>query len=133
MTPDVRVENLWQRVASGEVRCKEDSDGSCSIIADGINFKLEKRFVFGRGDDIIFLTYTEGDEEGIIIEPEIHISQAPIGKGLRRVSRFFGLGEFPKSPQTPQAQEDERLRIALVRLNRLVRRRCINQSARLVN
>ncbi len=119
MSPDVYVEDLCRRTESNGIKWTSLGDDYCEkfrAIVDDAEVRIHAGPVMGLGNNTIFLTrFVNGGGE-TIVEPQTHISQAPIGKFLRRVCRFFGREEFPRAPQTPEAREKERLRIALNRL-----------------
>lgn len=125
MSPDVYVEDLERRTESNGIKWTSLGDDFCEkyrAIVDGAELHIYAGPVMGLGNDTIFLTRLVSGKKETIIEPQIHISQAPIGKFLRGICRFFEWEEFPRAPQTPEDREKERLRIALNRLySRVVR------------
>ena len=123
MTPDVYVEDLDRRTESNGIKWTSLGDDFCEkyrAIVDGAELHIHAGPVMGLGNETIFLTILMNGRKESIVEPQMHISQAPIGKFLRGICRFFGWEEFPRPPQTPEDREKERLRIALNKLYRRV-------------
>jgi len=131
VTYDVYVQDLVQKMERGEIRWSSNSNGSYSAVADGAELNINEAPIMARGNDIIFLASLKDGKRDTIIEPQVHISQAPIGVGMRRVCRFISCQEFPRDPKTVKGRENERLRIALNQLYKLVVRQCnpyVNQQ-----
>ncbi|MFY9457549.1 MAG: hypothetical protein WAP23_01280, partial [Candidatus Spechtbacterales bacterium] len=127
MSPDVYVEDLDRRTESNGIQWTSLGDDFCEkhrAIVDGAEIHICAGPVMGLGNETIFLTCLVNGRRETIVEPQIHISQAPIGKFLRGICRFFGWEEFPRGPQTPEDREKERLRIALNRLHLAVQKQC---------
>jgi hypothetical protein len=136
MTPDVYAQNLLERTGNNEIvwtRLRKDFNEKYDATVDGARVEICEASAGGVGGGIkIFLISSKDGQEKIIYEPQIHISQAPIGTILRAagwcsraICRFFGWRDFPeesflKEPETPEARENERLRIALNNLYRRV-------------
>lgn len=68
-----------------------------------------------RAGAFIVLSLFKDDKEAHIWEPQIHFSQAPIGKMLKAIAEFLRVPP-PKGPQTTEEWERERLRVNLNKL-----------------
>lgn len=122
MGPDYVVNYLLQKTGrKGElspVKWKEyhtDSGFGFSTTGyiasrNGIDIYLENGF--SRAGSALYLTFRKGKKICTIVEPTIHISYAPIGKILRGLMEHFDI-HWPRGPDTPEALEKERLRVAL--------------------
>ena len=138
MTPDVYAQNLLERTRNNEIvwiRLQKDFQERHETTVDGARIEICEAPAGGaNGGMKIFLISSKDGQAETIYEPQIHISQAPIGTILRAagwcsraICRFFGWRDFPeesflKEPETPEARERERLRIALNNLYRRVAR-----------
>jgi len=136
MTPDVYAQNLLERTRNNEIvwiRLQKDFQERHETTVDGARIEICEAPAGGaNGGMKIFLISSKDGQAETIYEPQIHISQAPIGTILRAagwcsraICRFFGWRDFPeesflKEPETPEARENERLRIALNNLYRRV-------------
>ena len=136
MTPDVYAQNLLERTRNNEIvwiRLQKDFQERHETTVDGARIEIYEAPAGGaNGGMKIFLISSKDGQAETIYEPQIHISQAPIGTILRAagwcsraICRFFGWRDFPeesflKEPETPEARENERLRIALNNLYRRV-------------
>ena len=136
MTPDVYAQNLLERTGNNEIvwtRLRKDFNERHETTVDGARIEICEAPAGGaNGGMKIFLISSKDGQAETIYEPQIHISQAPIGTILRAagwcsraICRFFGWRDFPeesflKEPETPEARENERLRIALNNLYRRV-------------
>lgn len=90
-----------------------DREGGYRSLVNGVGLYLiliEYQWI-GKGP-ALYLFLFKDEAKTWIVEPSIHISQAPIGKFLRMVTV-----SWPKPPETPEEQANERLRIALNKLH----------------
>lgn len=100
---------------------EEHANGGYQAFHEGVRLHIFS--VSSRAHYAIVLKIRDkiGQQE-TIIAPDPHISQVPLGRGLRWCARFLGL-PYPRSWNRPATREEaarERLRVSLEELHRLV-------------
>lgn len=137
LTPDVVVDRLLQGTGTNPERYSIEwlcDSGDYKTKVDGVSIAIcESISHIGIGSsNKIYLAISWGGITRTIEEPDMHISQTPLGKFLRFLtflSMFLtslgavllGIGPFPKElyprgPQTPKEVEDEKVRVGLNQL-----------------
>lgn len=126
ISPDFFVEKLCEmtekRGGKYGIEWHEDIRGGNSGEVNGVRIHLSTS-----GANTIRLTLQRGMLEAYIDQPVLHISQAPIGKVLQRVSQSVAQSidrssdySWPRAPSSPEEKAREQLRVALGRLFSLV-------------
>lgn len=126
ISPDFFVEKLCEmtekRGGKYGIEWHEDPRGGNSGEVNGVRIHLGTS-----GANTIRLTLQRGMLEAYIDQPELHLSQAPIGKVLQRVSQSVAQSidrssdySWPRAPSSPEEKAREKLRLAFNRLFSLV-------------
>ena len=110
------VEQLCRMMGSSKgmygIEWSLDSQGGYRAIVNGVGlYLLEDQ---GR-DPRLYLFLFKNGATARIVEPQMHLSQAPIGKFLRTATLAVRFS-WPKPPETPEEETNEKLRIALNKL-----------------
>ena len=118
LSPEHVVDDLVQRMGRDSknygIDWREDNRGGFFATIYGVNLYLREPYLGGvGGGPRVLLTLFQEGKRADITEPQIHISEAPIGKLLRKVTKLFGLPLFPRSPQSIEEKASERLRVGL--------------------
>lgn len=107
-----------------------DRENGYRTIVNGVGLYLCECEGLNAGGPKVYLFLFKDGSTTRIVEPSMLLAEAPIGKFLQSVTSFFGMDPWPKLPETPEEEANERLRIAL---NKLHSRACEQDDFRVAD